>query len=227
MRKALEAELFELRVDLNYVLVRLSRTYVLDVHDTIERFSQNYPRLEKYISLFPPDARQTEDAAAPIHSVSSPSATGDKRETLRERVRGQMRAGEMAGEPETLERKHLARQSLSEPWQSAISKETKNVGTKGKEEAKQDLDAFFEGEDSGANEGTAAEGAEEWANVLSVPAEVPARRRRRDKSTTRLDKHSETAERHSKKAKHKKHRGQATTPPPIIQDGFFGDDESE
>jgi hypothetical protein len=202
---------------------------VLGVHDTIELFSQNYPRLEKYISLFPPDARQTENAAAPIHSVDSLSATDEKRETLREWVRGQMRTGEMAGEPETLERKHLAQQSLSEPWQSAVGKKTKDVGTKSKGKARQDLqvvDDFFEGVDSGANEGTDVEDAEERANVLSVPAEVPARRRR-DKSTIRLDKYSETAERHPKKAKHKKHRGQATTPPPIVQDSFFGDDQSK
>lgn len=144
-------------------------------------------------------------------------------------MRGQMRAGEMAGEPETLEHKHHAQQSLSEPWQSAIGKKTKSVGTKGKGKARQDLevlDDFFEGEDSGANEDTEAEEAKERDNVLAVPAEVPAKRRR-DKSTTRLDKHSETAERPSKKAKHKKHRGQPTTLPPIVQDSFFGDDESE
>jgi hypothetical protein len=90
-----------------------------------------------------------------------------------------MGAGEMAGEPETLERKHLAQQSLSELWQSAIGKKTKNVGTKGKRKATHDsevLDDCFEGKDSGANDGTEAEDAEERANVLSgVPAEVPAR----------------------------------------------------
>jgi len=161
--------------------------------------------------------------------VGSSSATDEKRETLREWVRGQMRAGEMAGEPETLERKYLAQQSLSEPWQSAIGKETKNVGTNGKGKARQDLevpDDFFEGEDSGANEGTEAEDAEERANVVSVPMEVPTRRRR-DKSTTRFDKNSETAERQSKQAKDKNRRGQATTPPPIVRDSFFADDESE
>ncbi|KAH8980757.1 hypothetical protein EDB86DRAFT_511463 [Lactarius hatsudake] len=120
VRKALGAELFELRVDLNYVL--------------------NYPRLEKYISLFPPDVRQTEGAAAPVHSVGSSSATDDKREALREWVRGQMRAGEMASEPETLERKQSAQQSPTELWQSVIGKKTKNLGTKGKEKARQDLE---------------------------------------------------------------------------------------
>jgi len=196
----------------------------------LSRVSQNYPRLEKYISLFPPDARQTEGVAAPVHSGGSPSATDDKRETLREWVRGQMRAGEMAGEPETLEHKQPAQQSPAELWQSAVGKETKNVRTKGKGKARQDLevlDDFFEGEDdSGANEGTEAEEAEERDNVLSVPVDVPARRRR-DKPTTRLDEYSETAEKHSKKAKHKRHRGQATTATPIVQDSFKGDDESE
>lgn len=118
---------------------------------------QNYPRLEKYISLFPPDARQTEGAAAPIHPPSSSSATDDKREALRQWVRGQMRAGEMVGEPETLERNHLSKQSLTEPWKSAIGEKTRTVGTKGKGKGRQDLevlDDFFEGKDSGGNEGT-------------------------------------------------------------------------
>ncbi|KAH9976304.1 hypothetical protein BGW80DRAFT_1123607, partial [Lactifluus volemus] len=81
VRKALKAELFELRVDLNYVM--------------------NYPKLEKYISLFPPEARYTEGAAVPVHSATtSSSATDEKRDKLREQVRRKMRAGEMSGEPE-------------------------------------------------------------------------------------------------------------------------------
>ncbi|KAH9042893.1 hypothetical protein EDB83DRAFT_2407903 [Lactarius deliciosus] len=196
VRKALGAELFELRVDLNYVL--------------------NYPRLEKYISLFPPDVRQTEGAAAPVHSVGSSSATDDKREALRQWIRGQMRAGEMASEPETLERKQPAQQSPTELWQSERGKARQDLEV---------LDDFFEGEgDSGANEGTGEE-VEERGNV-SVPAEVPANRRR-DDPTTRLDEYSETPEKHPKKAKHKRHRGQVTTATPIVQDGFFGDDRSE
>ncbi|KAH9067519.1 hypothetical protein EDB87DRAFT_1552906 [Lactarius vividus] len=110
VRKALGAELFELRVDLNYVLVRLFKHLC------------NYPRLEKYISLFPPDVRQTEGAAAPVHSVGGSSATDDKREALREWVRGQMRAGEMASEPETVERKQPVRQGPAELWQNVIGK---------------------------------------------------------------------------------------------------------
>lgn len=162
---------------------------------------QNYPRLEKYISLFPPDARQTEGAAAPLHSVGSSSATDNKRETLREWVRGQMRAGEMAGEPETLERKQHAQRSPAESWQTATGRKTKNTRMEGKGKGKtmhelEVLDDFFEGEDGGAKGGTE-------------------------------DKDSETAEKHSKKAKPKKHRGQATTPSPIVQDRFFGDDQSE
>jgi hypothetical protein len=106
--------------------------------------------------------------------VGTSSATDEKRETLREWVRGKMRAGEMADEPETLERKRRpAQQGPADPWQSAIGKKTKNVRTKGK--ARQEvLDDFFEGDDSDANEGTEAEGeAEERENALSVPAEMP------------------------------------------------------
>jgi len=155
------AELFELRVDLNYVL--------------------NYPSMEKYISLFPPVARQTEGAPTPIHSVGTSNATDEKREALREWVRVQMRAGEMADEPETLERKQRpAQQGPAEPWQSVIGKKTQ---TKGKGKAKQDLevlDDFFEGDDSDTNEGVEAEEEEEEREdvVLSVPAEVRTKRGR-------------------------------------------------
>lgn len=140
-----------------------------------------------------------------------------------------MRAGEMASEPETLERKQRVQQSPAESWQSAVSKKTMNVRTQGKGEARQDLevlDDFFEGEDSGANERAEADETDERDDVLPVPAEVPAKRRR-DKSTTQLEKKSETVEKHSKKAKHKKHRGQATAPTPIVQDRVLGDDQSE
>jgi hypothetical protein len=140
-----------------------------------------------------------------------------------------MRTGEMASEPETLERKQRSQQSPAEPWQSAIGKKTKNARTKGKGKAAQDLEAlddFFEGEDGGANEGAEADETEERNDVLSVPAEVPTKRRR-DKSTTRLDQDVETVEKHSKKGRHKKHRGQATAPTPIVQDGVFDDDQSE
>ena len=144
-------------------------------------------------------------------------------------MRGQMRAGEMASKPETLERKQRAQQNPTEPWQSVIGKKTKDAGTKGKGKARQDLEAlddFFEGEDSGANEDNETNEKDERDDALSVPAEVPARRRR-DKSTTRLNHDFEPVEKHSKKAKRKKHRGQATAPTPIVQDGFFDEDQSE
>jgi len=140
-RRARVAELFELRVDLNYVLVRLTCRILTIVFSALP---QNYPSMEKYISLFPPVAPQTEGAATPIHSVGTSNATDEKREALREWVRVQMRAGEMADEPETLERKQRpAQQGPAEPWQSVIGKKTQ---TKGKGKAKQDLevlDDFF------------------------------------------------------------------------------------
>jgi hypothetical protein len=102
--------------------------------------------------------------------VGTSSSTDEKRETLRELVRGQMRAGEMANEPETLERKRRpAQQGPAEPWQSTIGKKTKNVRTKGK--AMQDvLDDFFEGDDSDANEGTEGGGWSRGAGQRAVCA---------------------------------------------------------
>ncbi|KAI0314582.1 hypothetical protein OF83DRAFT_1136129 [Amylostereum chailletii] len=84
-RKALEATLFELRVDLNYTI--------------------NYPKTEPYISLFPPEVRQDADAGtAPIHPSPNAelSSTDAKREELREWAREQMAAGTFAAEPESL-----------------------------------------------------------------------------------------------------------------------------
>jgi hypothetical protein len=137
-----------------------------------------------------------------------------------------MRAGELAHQPETVEHKQRAQQSPAEPWQSAVGKKTKNVLSKGKTKASQDLEAlddFFEGDDSGSK-GAEVDETEERNDVVSVPAEVPTKRRR-DKSTTRLDQDFEPVEKHSKKAQHKKHRGQTTAPIPIVQDRFFDDDD--
>ncbi|KAH9985167.1 hypothetical protein BJV77DRAFT_1033868 [Russula vinacea] len=107
VRKALKAELFDLRVDLNYVM--------------------NYPKLEKYISLYPPEVRSREDGATPMHSDASSSATDEKREKLREWVRGMMRAEELSNEPETLEYKQAVQKGVAQRWEVTIDK-NKRVG---------------------------------------------------------------------------------------------------
>jgi hypothetical protein len=56
--------------------------------------------------------------------VGTSSATDEKRETLREWVRAQMRAGEMADEPETLERKRRpAQQGPADPCAELFDKQ--------------------------------------------------------------------------------------------------------
>ncbi|KAA1476950.1 hypothetical protein DENSPDRAFT_758160, partial [Dentipellis sp. KUC8613] len=111
-RKSLEATLFELRVDLNYVT--------------------NYPKTEKYISLFPPEVRQG-SSAEPVHAAPSAdkSATDAKREELRDWIRKRMQAGELSAEPETLERTHVEIGTGVDVWKQ---KDTKSV--KGKAKAK-------------------------------------------------------------------------------------------
>ncbi|KAF8058698.1 hypothetical protein FPV67DRAFT_1565511 [Lyophyllum atratum] len=71
----LQSALFELRVDLNYIL--------------------HYPKTKKYISLFPPEIR--EDAAS---SESPIPKSNPNSEEVRSWIRGRMEAGEISLEPE-------------------------------------------------------------------------------------------------------------------------------
>ena len=206
-------------MDLNYVLVRSSDPTMLTL---LIFFLQNYPKLEKYISLFPPEVRHTEGAAAPLHSAPDSSATDTKRENLREWVRGKMRGGEMSGEPETLEHRQSIPMGTTGHWDSSVDKNDKNPRGKEEGSARQNMEAlddFFEGEDGIDDKDLEAS---EQSNKRST--EVRAKRRL-EHSVTRSDNHSKVAEKHSTKTKHKKHRRDAATLA-IAQDSFFGD-ESE
>jgi hypothetical protein len=78
VRKALSVELFDLRqVDLK--LCRGTSLECRSIGPFAKVFrSQNYPKLERHISLFPPDVRSTDDAAAPVHPGASSSATTER-----------------------------------------------------------------------------------------------------------------------------------------------------
>jgi len=92
---------------------------------------QNYPKTEKYISLFPPEARHV-PGAQPVHKSSSTeeSATDAKREELRHRVRGMMEAGDLSGEPELLEGKDAGQAGKSRTTKGASSDGKKVTGQK-------------------------------------------------------------------------------------------------
>ncbi|PCH35633.1 hypothetical protein WOLCODRAFT_126072 [Wolfiporia cocos MD-104 SS10] len=89
-RKKLTKKLEELRVDLNYTL--------------------HYPKLRKYISLFPPELRQQPHEhldpfphlylSSNSSSAEGISETDAQREEVRAWVREQMAAGQMSAEPE-------------------------------------------------------------------------------------------------------------------------------
>jgi hypothetical protein len=134
--------------------------------------------LEKYISLFPPIVQQTEGGAtAPIHLVGTSSTTDEKRKMLCEWVCGQMRAGEMANRPEMLECKQRpAQQGPAELWQSTIGKKQRMFGQKGR--CKTCCITFLKEITVTQTRVLRAEGGvEEWDNMLSVPAEMPTKRR--------------------------------------------------
>jgi len=187
VRRALDAELFDLRVDLNYVV--------------------NYPKLERYISLFPPDVRSTDGAAAPVHPGASSSATDEKRQKLRNWVREQMRAGEMSNEPETLEHRQSVQKYKGGNWENLIDKNKKGAG---EEEAKPRQradrpDDFFE------EDGTGSEELEGWEPATDTQPVGVSSKRRADKPANHASQHSKPADRHRTKVKTKHRKNREST----------------
>lgn len=77
----LENTLFEFRAQLNYIL--------------------NYPKLEKYISLFPPSKEETEKNPDLSEAFQTPqSETDERREDLLRIIKQKMAMGELSDEPE-------------------------------------------------------------------------------------------------------------------------------
>ncbi|KAJ7578622.1 hypothetical protein C8J56DRAFT_352912 [Mycena floridula] len=111
-QKTLEIALFELRVDLNYIL--------------------HYPKLKKYISLFPPG----EESQPPD------SKTDAERQEVRQGIMEQMKAGHLSSEPE-LHIEDRPRNSQPKP-KDTISKAGKKA--RPKEDKTQD-DTFFGDDD--------------------------------------------------------------------------------
>lgn len=179
---------------------------------------QNYPRLEKYISIFPPEVRNTEEVATPVHCGPSSSVTDGKREKLREWVRTQMCTGEMSGEPETLEhRQSVPRKSISEQWDGSVDNMAIGAGADREVKARQTMDApddFFE--DDMGNEDELDAG--EPTYTLSVK---PPTKGRLDKSINLPDKHLKLAENRPWKGKRKKLEKPHS---PTIQDSRFSDE---
>ncbi|KAI0048586.1 hypothetical protein FA95DRAFT_1571765 [Auriscalpium vulgare] len=180
-KKVLIFALYQLRVDLNYVL--------------------NYPKLEKYISLFPPDIRKGDDGhvdpVQPPSSAQGLSATDAKREEVREWVRTRMMRGELSARPETLERVETdaGHGESAAAWRGAT--DDANVGKSSKKRkavvakvpaAGLEHDGFFEGADGGQQED------EDVAEDVQV---VPKREKRKKSSKT--DEPVSMPERKSKK----------------------------
>ncbi|KAF7983031.1 hypothetical protein HWV62_24680 [Athelia sp. TMB] len=137
----IDATLLELRVDLNYIL--------------------HYPKANKYISLFPPEARQ-ESSAAPSASTSDAGKTEAKREEIRTWIRQRMQAGELDTEPELhLDIKNTTGKKAQIEWvsqsESVPVKEIKCQQVKTAERPENggvETDAFFGDDDDEGEEGT-------------------------------------------------------------------------
>jgi len=199
VRKSLNAELFDLRVDLNYVM--------------------NYPKLEKYISLYPPEVRSGEGAATPIHLEASSDVTDEKRERIREWVRGKMHVGEMSGEPESLEHKTSVQKNWAGQWKGSIVKDKRPRGAAMEMQEGHAQDDFFEEDDESNSEIGHLDAEPAFTRSADLPSQRPP-----DKVANRSHQRVKSAEKHQKKLKRPKHREAASSAP--VQDSFF-DDESE
>ncbi|KAF5365926.1 hypothetical protein D9758_006685 [Tetrapyrgos nigripes] len=130
-RKKLESELFEQRVNLNFIL--------------------HYPKTKKYISLFPPDVRHKDDTP---HSepISKTSSTDREREDIRNWIRERMTKGDLPLEAET--EKESSRQKPS-PKAQYPEKPTKQKKSKGEEiqpSRQEEEDDFFETQEEDSEE---------------------------------------------------------------------------
>jgi hypothetical protein len=98
-REDLMEELFEKRVELNYVLVSFFGSYNRLSWLKVFTINQHYPRLEKYISLYPSD-KVSESEEIKGKPKDGSSRTDQRREELKSEVREAMRNGEVSNEPE-------------------------------------------------------------------------------------------------------------------------------
>ncbi|KIP09059.1 hypothetical protein PHLGIDRAFT_44323, partial [Phlebiopsis gigantea 11061_1 CR5-6] len=150
-KKKLEKALYELRVDLNYILVRQvdPRPASADVN-LAAYFSQHYPKLRKYISLFPPEIRQKDDADGKSkemeEQVNERVKTDAQREEIRQQIRSQMEREELSSQPELEERRsRKAALDFGESDTGATNKPAKSLSSK--QVPKIEEDEFF-GEES-------------------------------------------------------------------------------
>ena len=141
-RKKLEKALKGLRVELNYILVRSAVLHIM--RDPKSQSAQNYPKLQKYISLFPPEvrSRRADDDGSvekEEETATEASATDAQRQEIMSDIRVRMELGELSAEPELEEhrpRPSRRRQNDGVPTSSSGPKRVSDM----KE------DAFFEDE---------------------------------------------------------------------------------
>ncbi|KIK60867.1 hypothetical protein GYMLUDRAFT_73683 [Collybiopsis luxurians FD-317 M1] len=129
----LEKELYEHRVELNYIL--------------------HYPKTKKYISLFPPEVRHKSDTSDNTNAPET-KETDQQRQEIKQWIREQMSAGSLPAEPEDVEQspeqKPTPMNSKSgTEWPGNAKKKTKTKESekdkkREKEAEEEEEDDFFE-----------------------------------------------------------------------------------
>ncbi|KAE9386259.1 hypothetical protein BT96DRAFT_968368 [Gymnopus androsaceus JB14] len=125
-RQTLETELYEHRVELNYI--------------------NHYPKTKKYISLFPPEVRNK--SSSEVTADPSSAESNEEREGIKKWVREQMEAGTLPDEPEDAQR------SQNEWKQTEYTKGKKatNEQSADAEGEPEEKDDFFENDEESGDD---------------------------------------------------------------------------
>ncbi|KAF8963617.1 hypothetical protein BDZ97DRAFT_1819568 [Flammula alnicola] len=124
-KKKFSSELYDLRVDLNYIL--------------------HYPKAKKYIAIFPPEVRKGEEQSAA--SLAEATKTNAQRDEVRKWIREQMEEGDLPAEPELeLAIQHGSGKPHAQKWPQGEAPTISTTESKRTDET-QDDDFFGEDDD--------------------------------------------------------------------------------
>lgn len=110
---------------------------------------KHYPKLKKYLSLFPSEVRK--DGGVPAQLQAEVQKAGAEREEIRTWIREEMERGELPAEPENTVRAQEGNDRTRTPkWPSkGESSKVKSGGSKATSTKDQEQEDEFFGEDDG------------------------------------------------------------------------------
>lgn len=129
-------------MDLNYIRVR--GLLLLRAHPAHYEKRQHYPKTKKYISIFPPEARDTDTPDKLKADDAASSKTDAERADIRDWIRTQMLEGKLSKEPELQDSEDGA---APDNWSAISVSKKRRQQPLVEAEVVEEEDAFFEDDD--------------------------------------------------------------------------------